>query len=198
MDRTRCENEFGITLEMAGRLAAAESAFVSLLAHAPHDSRALTNLGNVALLRGDAGLALAFYDRALARGEDPGVRLDRAAALLLGGDVPAAQQEAARGVQAAGGAPAAAQLMGISLRDSATTQARGADSKSLSSVEVAALLQQALEVVPVDTTRLKTSAVVASQPDSLSAPATRPKRRSAGPRSSEGGDTALALYWKRD
>ena len=60
-DARQRECELGITLALAGRAAAAESVFTSLLSHSPRDARALTNLGNLALLRGEPRLGLAFY-----------------------------------------------------------------------------------------------------------------------------------------
>src|SRR6266481_7519779 len=60
--RLRAECEYGIALALAGADARAESAFVSLLSHVPGDARALNNLGNTHLLRGDLDVALAFYE----------------------------------------------------------------------------------------------------------------------------------------
>jgi tetratricopeptide (TPR) repeat protein len=193
------ENEYGITLALSGRLAAAESAFVSSLSRAPRDPRPLANLGNVALLRGDADLALAFYDRALAAGEDAGVRLDRAAALLVRGDTEAARREAALAIRRAGGPEAAARLVGVSLGDSTVPRERGAESKSLTHAEVADLLRHALEAVPADTTQaVPVLAPRVTPPDSSRAATPRTTRRSAGLRSEGEGETAMVLYWKRE
>src|SRR5439155_1382297 len=54
----RAECEYGIALALAGADASAESAFVSLLSHAPGDARALNNLGNTHLLRGASHVAI--------------------------------------------------------------------------------------------------------------------------------------------
>ena len=57
--------EYGVTLAIGGEEARAESVFVTMLSHTRGDARALNNLGNLRLLRGETGVALAFYDRAL-------------------------------------------------------------------------------------------------------------------------------------
>src|SRR5262245_42347699 len=96
--------ELGITLALLGRTAAAESVFVSMLSRAPRDPRALTNLGNLALLRGDADLALSFYGQAQeADTVDAGITLNEANALMILGDEDAASALAAEGVRQAGG-----------------------------------------------------------------------------------------------
>lgn len=51
----------------AGRLAAAEAAFQSVLAHGGADHEALTGLGNVAAAKHQTSDAMAFFERALAR-----------------------------------------------------------------------------------------------------------------------------------
>src|SRR5512138_1127971 len=58
-------SDYGVTLAVSGEEARAESIFVTMLSHTRGDSRALNNLGNLRLLRGETGVALAFYERAL-------------------------------------------------------------------------------------------------------------------------------------
>src|SRR5262245_61618575 len=80
-------SEYGGTLAVSGEEARAESLFITMLSHTRGDARALNNLGNIRLLRGETGVALAFYERAL-RGDslDAGIHLNRATGLLLIGD----------------------------------------------------------------------------------------------------------------
>src|SRR5947207_3786352 len=86
-DSSDPRGEYGVTLAISGEEARAESIFVTMLSHTRGDARALNNLGNLRLLRGETGVALAFYERAL-RGDslDPGIHLNRATALMLIGD----------------------------------------------------------------------------------------------------------------
>src|SRR5262249_35873672 len=111
-DGDQCE--LGITLALLGRTASAESVFVSMLSRVPPDSRALTNLGNLALLRGDADLAVSFYEQALESDTaDAGIKLDLASALTILGDEEDASALAAEGVRQAGGFRAAARLLAL-------------------------------------------------------------------------------------
>ena len=82
-DPSDSRGDYGVTLAITGEAARAESVFVTMLSHTRGDSRALNNLGNLRLLRGETGVALAFYERAL-RGDslDAGIQLNRAAAVL--------------------------------------------------------------------------------------------------------------------
>src|SRR5512142_2258833 len=85
-----------------------------MLSHTRGDARALNNLGNLRLLRGETGVALAFYDRAL-RGDslDAGIHLNRATALMMIGDHERAAQAFSFGVKLAGGLERAQSLMGL-------------------------------------------------------------------------------------
>ena len=97
-------SEYGVTLAVSGEEARAESLFITMLSHTRGDARALNNLGNIRLLRGETSVALAFYDRAL-RGDslDAGIHLNRATALLVMGDTERSEKAFARGVKLAGG-----------------------------------------------------------------------------------------------
>src|SRR5512142_133840 len=85
-----------------------------MLSHTRGDARALNNLGNLRLLRGETGVALAFYERAL-RGDslDAGIHLNRATALMLIGDHDRAARAFTLGVRLAGGLDQAQSLMGL-------------------------------------------------------------------------------------
>src|SRR5580765_1261525 len=93
-------SEYGVTLAMTGEEARAESLFITMLSHTRGDSRALNNLGNIRLLRGETSVALAFYERAL-RGDslDAGIYLNRATALMLIGDKARSEKSFAEGVK---------------------------------------------------------------------------------------------------
>src|SRR5437773_1031935 len=107
-------SEFGVTLAMSGEEARAESLFITMLSHTRGDARALNNLGNLRLLRGETGVALAFYERAL-RGDslDAGIHLNRATALMLLGDKVRSEQAFTVGVKLAGGVDKAQALLGL-------------------------------------------------------------------------------------
>jgi tetratricopeptide (TPR) repeat protein len=137
-------------LALAGQTARAKSAFVSVLSRSPRDARALTNLGNLALVRGDAQLALAYYGRAArAAPRDPGIDLDRAVASLVLGDTDAAQRHAARAVRMLGGRAEAAALLGLVGADSTAAESRAADATRLTPEEIDALLRRAPADVPM-------------------------------------------------
>lgn len=186
--------DLGITLALSGQGASAESVFVSLLSKSPRDPRALNNLGNLYLWRGEQDVALAFYGQAgEADSADAGIVLNEATALLLAGDDEGAKARAAVGVARAGGSQKAANLLGLHLDPDSGESEKGADSAQLSRGEVLALLRAATHAVPVDSTHAKQAPV---DPKSRN-PKKAPAWRSAGARGSEGTDAAAVLYWKR-
>jgi tetratricopeptide (TPR) repeat protein len=186
------QTEYGVTLAMAGEAARAESVFVSLLSHSRGDARALNNLGNLRLLKGEIGVALAFYDRAL-RGDstDAGIHLNRATALMLMGDEPRAQEAAATGVRLAGGVDQAGELLGLK-SDNPKEAGKAAEKTVVSKGEIQALLHSAAAAVPTDTSHAAGKAGAAG-----AAGKKAPTWRSAGPRASDGSEAAVVLYWKR-
>jgi tetratricopeptide (TPR) repeat protein len=193
-DSLRAECDYGITLALIGEWAHAESVFVSLLSHAPSDPRALTNLGNVNLLRGDPQAALAFYDAAVRRDTaDAGIRLNRATAMMLMGDQDRALPEAAEGVRRAGGERAAAALLGLGTGGPPPPEGKGAAPAQVTRDEVRALLAAAVGRVPADT--------VGAGPAKARAAETGRKKppswRSAGPRGAAESEATTVLYWKR-
>jgi tetratricopeptide (TPR) repeat protein len=186
------QSEYGVTLAMSGEQARAESVFVSLLSHSRGDARALNNLGNLRLLKGEIGVALAFYDRAL-RGDstDAGIHLNRATALMLLGDEARAQEAAATGVKLAGGVDQAGALLGLK-SDNPKEAGKGAEKAVVSKDEIQALLHSAAAAVPSDTSHAAAKAGTAG-----AAGKKAPTWRSAGPRASDSSDAAVVLYWKR-
>jgi len=191
-DALRQECELGIARALAGESARAESVFISLLSHAPHDPRALTNLGNLHLLRGDPEVALAFYERALvADTSDAGIILNQAMALTLLGEEDAAEERARRGVDLAGGASPAASLLGLRYVAPDVAAARGATEAPLSREEVFEMLRVAVGRVPVD------SVAVFGKADARPGKRRTLLLRSAGPRASEALAPSTLVYWKR-
>src|SRR5438067_1529628 len=140
-------SDYGVTLAMSGEEARAESLFITMLSHTRGDARALNNLGNIRLLRGETGVALAFYERAL-RGDslDPGIHLNRATALMLIGDKDRSETAFARGVQLAGGVEQAQALLGITPEKQPTE--RAARKTAIDPEQIRAMLKQAASAVP--------------------------------------------------
>ncbi len=187
---TDSRGEFGVTLAISGEEARAESIFVTMLSHTRGDARALNNLGNLRLLRGETGVALAFYERAL-RGDslDAGIHLNRATALMVIGDKERSAEAFARGVKLAGGTEQAEALLGLPPEKQPTE--RAARKTSIDPEQLRAMLKTAANSVPKDSGR---------QPDSKTvrpAAGSRTAWRSAGARGSDGGDAPQLLYWKR-
>src|SRR5262245_38579086 len=184
-------SEYGVTLAISGEDARAESLFITMLSHTRGDARALNNLGNIRLLRGETGVALAFYERAL-RGDslDAGIHLNRATALMLIGDQGRSEQAFAAGVKLAGGYDRAQALLGLPPPSQQTE--RAAKKSAIDPEQLRAMLKRAASTVPKDSVRFMDSSVAtASNSKSVSA------WRSAGARASDGGDTPMLLYWKR-
>lgn len=182
--------DYGVSLALAGKTGAAESVFVALLSGTTRDARALNNLGNLSVLRGDLDVALAFYDRAV-RGDslDGGIRLNRATVYLLRGEQDQATAEAATGIRLAGGETKAAALLG--LKPAQADAPRAAQNSAISKDEVRALLAAAAARVPRDTTHAATGTTTTSTTKKS------PTWRSAGPRGAADSDAASVLYWKR-
>ncbi|HVP14993.1 MAG TPA: hypothetical protein VMS88_05585 [Terriglobales bacterium] len=187
--------EYGITLAMSGNLARAESVFVSILAPGRGDARALNNLGNLQLLRGETEVALAFYESALrSDSSDAGIRLNRSVALMMLGREDEATAEAALGIRQAGGLRAAGALLGMRTADSAAANpGRGAEASSVSREEVQSLLAAAARSVPADSSSRRAPPGAGKKTARRASPAWR----SGGPRAAEGSDAVSVLYWKR-
>ncbi len=188
---TDSRSEYGVTLAITGEEARAESIFVTMLSHTHGDSRALNNLGNLRLLRGEAGVALAFYERAL-RGDslDPGIHLNRATALMILGDKTRSEQAFAVGVKLAGSVERAQALLGIPAEKQAPTD-KAAQKAAIDPEQLRAMLKKAASTVPQDSLRVAESG-------SGSASGKHPSAwRSAGARASDGSETPQLLYWKR-
>lgn len=183
--------EYGVTLAIGGEAARAESIFVTMLSHTRGDARALNNLGNLRLLRGETGVALAFYERAL-RGDslDAGIHLNRATALMMIGDQERSERAFARGVKLAGGVERAQALLGITPEKQPSE--RAARKTAIDPEQLRAMLKRAATSVPRDSVRMMDSDIASGTAGK------RPSAwRSAGARASDGGDTPQLLYWKR-
>ena len=184
-------SEYGVTLAISGEEARAESLFITMLSHTRGDSRALNNLGNIRLLRGEIGVAQAFYERAL-RGDslDAGIHLNRATALLLIGDKERSERAFARGVKLAGGVEQAQALLGIPPEKVST--GRAAKKTAIDPEQIRAMLKQAANSVPTQKAESKSAGS-----GKTTAGKTPSAWRSAGPRASDGSETPYLLYWKR-
>ncbi len=202
--------EYGVTLAFQGEVARAESVFVRLLSVAPRDARALNNLGNLYLMKGESGVAMAFYARAAkADTSDAGIPLNRSVALMLSGEDAAAKTEAAKAVEMAGGLERAGSLLAVRPELMAESkQAKTPSRTYLSKSEVMALLKGAKTAVPSGGVAPAGKAVqgAGTKADSIAgapgggapaAPAAKPKSwRSAGLRASDFSNIATSLYWK--
>ena len=183
------ECEYGVTLAFLGRLAAAESVFTSVLSRSPRDARALNNLGNLAILRDEPGLALRYYERAAtADTADAGIVLNQATAYLLLGNQAEATARAKIGVTRAGGPAAAARLLGLRYQESA---ARAGQHAAVGQDEILGLLRAAIAKVPAD------SANSAAPDTARTRPGRRPVVRSAGARAGALADLTTQLDWKQ-
>jgi len=188
-DTSDPRGEYGVSLAVGGDAARAESVFVSMLSQTRGDARALNNLGNLRLLRGETGVALAFYDRAL-HGDtlDAGIHLNRATALMMIGDEARARQSFAIGLKLAGSLEHAQALMGLPPEKQPTD--RAAKKTVIDAEQLRAMLQKAATAVPKDSV----SSGHTAKPD---AAGKQPSAwRSAGARGSDGSDTPQLLYWK--
>ncbi len=191
---TDARSEYGVTLAISGEEARAESLFITMLSHTKGDARALNNLGNIRLLRGETSVALAFYERAL-RGDslDAGIHLNHATALMLLGNQARSEAAFARGVKLAGGPEAAAALMGIPKEPAVPKEPteRASKKTAIDPEQIRAMLKQAASAVPTGKVESAGSGVKTSTGKAPSA------WRSAGPRASDGSETPQLLYWKR-
>jgi tetratricopeptide (TPR) repeat protein len=195
LSHLRTENEYGIALALAGADAGAESVFVSLLSHSPDDARALNNLGNTNLLRGDIDVALAFYQQASeVDSSDPGIVLNAATAFMLSGDEDEAQAVAAEGVRRAGGLGKAALLLGLKAPESRGGEPKAGDRAYVRKDEVLALLRAAAASVPSDSSKARPAKGSSAQARTRKRASTW---RSAGARGAEGTDAAVVVYWKQ-
>jgi tetratricopeptide (TPR) repeat protein len=189
-DPPDARGDYGVNLAITGEATRAESVFVSMLSHTRGDARALNNLGNIRLLRGEAGVALAFYDRALrADSIDAGIYLNRATAFMVIGDDARAHQSFQTGVKLAGSLEHAQALLGLPPEKVATDKA--ASKTAIDPEQLRAMLQKAATSVPKDsvhTTGKSSSANAASKQPSA--------WRSAGARGSDGSGAPQILYWK--
>lgn len=189
-DATDARGDYGVALAISGEEARAESLFITMLSHTRGDARALNNLGNIRLLKGETGVALAFYERAL-RGDslDAGIHLNRATALMVIGDKERSAESFARGVKLAGGYGPAQALLG--LLPTKQPNERAASKQMIDPEQVRAMLKRAATTVPSDS-------VKAVGRDGKSGTGAQPSVwRSAGPRGSDGDETPHLLYWKR-
>lgn len=201
--------DYGVSLAISGEEARAESLFITMLSHTRGDSRALNNLGNIRLLKGETGVALAFYERAL-RGDslDPGIHLNRATALMLIGEKDRSAESFARGVKLAGGVDQAEALLGLAPERTAvnrTASDRTASDRTASDRTASGDRAAKKTMIDPDQLRQMLRTAAKSVPTESAVAVDRTARtaktastwRSAGPRGADGSDTSHLLYWKR-
>lgn len=185
-------SEYGVALAITGEEARAESLFITMLSHTKGDARALNNLGNIRLMKGETGVALAFYERAL-RGDslDAGIHLNHATALMLLGDKERSEEAFALGVKLAGGVEQAQALLGIPPEPQATGD-RAAKKPVVDPEQIRAMLKKAASTIPDQKVKPANTGG-----DKTAANKNASAWRSAGPRASDGSETPQLLYWKR-
>ena len=194
-NRLRAECEYGIAQALVGADSAAEAAFVSLLSHSPGDARALNNLGNLSLFRGDLDVAIEYYQQGQeADSLDAGIVLNEATALMLRGDENQAQTRAAAGVRRAGGLREAALLLGLKPPETRAETPKAGDRAYIRKDEVLSLLKAAAAGVPTDSLRSKADK---PGPSTSRLRKRRPTWRSAAARGAEGTDVTAVVYWKQ-
>ncbi|GEM_PF-1981808 len=195
--------EYGIAMALSGDARIAERVFVSLLSDSPGNAMALTNLGNLHLMRGQAAVALVFYERAgQADSTDAGIILNRSLTRMLMGDERGAREDASVALDLAGSAREALSLLGLCRRGLPGEEDKARDAPVLSEEEVRALLEAAASSVPIDSLTAAGADTAGSSVDSSATdPSHRkaPSRiwRSAGLRAADQRDLATTLYWKR-
>jgi hypothetical protein len=190
---TACE--YGTTLALLGNAAGAESVFIWMLGRSSGDARALNDLGNLALLKGQPELALSFYSRATAADSaDAGIVLNQATALMVMGEQDAAAERAALGVRMAGGAKAAGRLLGLRYTGPESDASKGAASQAyLSKEELTALLGTAAGHIPAASVKPR-QASSDSTAHNVAKDTKHAVWRSAGARAGD-QDSAALVYW---
>jgi hypothetical protein len=190
--------EYGIISALNRDLGRADSMFVWMLSLSPGDPRALTNLGNVALLRGEADLALAFYGSASqADTSDPGIVLNAATASMLLGDEEGASARAAEGTRMAGGLREAASLLGLRYRPAEDQSPKAAAKTHVNRDELLALLRTAARAVPADSSAASLHGPGSRATSKRPTTARRsPTWRTAGARAGF-QEVGAVVYWKR-
>ena len=191
-------NEHGVSLALAHDATRAESSFVSLLSQRRHDARALNNLGNLSLMKGEVAVALSFYDAALrSDSADAGVRLNRAASYHLMGEESEAVDEAAIAVRMAGGMEQAGALIG--LREMAVDSSRASDASvhgMLTPTQMRTLLRKAAQSVPAGSPKARPAANI-ERGQGKRVPVWRSGSVRASEQSGDAKEVAALLYWKR-
>ena len=144
---------------------------IAALSFAPRRSGVCESRKSASAVRTE--VALCFYAKArTSDSTDAGIVLNQATALLLLGDVEAAEARASLGVKMAGGALAAAALLGLRYDGTDAEMAKGAEKAYLNKDEILALLRAASGHVPSDSTK-----IAAPTDTSAAARAARAKKR---------------------
>lgn len=202
----RDECDYGVALALEGRLGAADSVFTSLLSHAPGDARALTNLGNLHLLRGEREVALAFYRLAAsADSADAGILLNRATTHFLMSEDSLARLDATKAVILAGGTKPAESLLSLKRRGAHDERAKAADM----SAPLMFPMKRSSPGQRTAVSRADLQALMSASDENTASRAASPRHTdetggvsssrqpaASGPKSYE-SNAAAVLYWKR-
>jgi len=115
-------NKLAMILAFQGRYDQATQRISAILDRSPNNASALNNLGNIYTMKGEIERAKAAYQSAYeADKTDPGIRLNQGLVHKISGDDEYGDQLLAEGIQKAGGAAKALNLIGIG----ADTDTRG-------------------------------------------------------------------------
>jgi Flp pilus assembly protein TadD len=185
--------KYGVWLAQHGRIAEAETVFVSLYARAPQDARILNNLGKVYLLLGERRTALAFYRKAeSADSADANIVFNRAKTMYLMGDDSLAVVAAHEAVARAGGGERARSTLGLA----ADTTGKAADMSSIVRFAVKRGTRGRAQVSVQELNALATQAAAPRKPAGVPA---APDTGSGGAvaMGSDPKNPATALAWKQ-
>lgn len=180
------ELDLGRLMAQEGRFNEAETKFLAVLRARPQDAIALNNLGNLDLLTGRPGEALARYRAARNTEDDPGVLLNEGLARWSMGDESGADSAFSEAVARLGDADKALALLGIATPNEA---GRGARVQRLSAEEIRQRLRDAAARVPH--TKPGSTAPTGTQG---AAPVVS---KVSGSRAADAQALARAVYWKK-
>jgi Flp pilus assembly protein TadD len=182
-DKVKLRAQLGIIYAQNGQYDEAKKEFTTLLEEPTGRAAALTNLGNLAVLDGNVGVAIENYTQAAAIDTvDGGVLLDLGLAYKMAGRDDDATNVFARALTKSGGEERAAYLLGVKT-DSDTSKGKVT---KLSNEEIKAMLAKARTRVP-EATNASTAKDTGR---------TQIVSRPGGARAADMGVGPTSFYWK--
>lgn len=176
--------EYGTALALRGEMKAAVSVFESMLSMAPRDPRALTGLGNLAILRGQTGAARVFYNQAEAiEPTDPGIRLNQAIIRLLENDEPGFRRRISQVALDVGGGGQVLALLGLQAADVGAGGKGGGDIIPLSEEDLRLALERVLRSLRADSTNVAADSAKAHESTPTDSPQLHGAANSGSPNS---------------